>query len=55
MNKYVGEAHADSWARDQVLTSLGGRTVMQAIEAGVDTKTIWLAVHEALGLPPSER
>lgn len=33
-----------SWANDYVLPELGGRTVNQAIDAGIDTKEIWRAV-----------
>lgn len=55
MDKHLGPTYARSWAHDYVLSALGGRTVDQAIEAGIDTQTIWRAVHEALNLPASER
>jgi hypothetical protein len=38
-----------------VLADLGGRTVVQALDAGESPKTVWQAVWRALGLPPSER
>ncbi|HVQ19234.1 MAG TPA: DUF3046 domain-containing protein, partial [Actinomycetes bacterium] len=50
-----GEAYAVSYARDQVLAQLGGRTVDQALAAGDDVKLVWRAVVEALELPASER
>lgn len=55
MEKHLGPAYADSWARDQVLSSLGGRTVYEAIEAGEDPKQIWRAVCDVLELPARER
>ena len=50
MSSLLGPAYADSYARDQVLSTLGGRTVMEALAAGEDAKTVWrgvLAAHES--------
>ena len=55
MNQHLGEAYAASYARDQVLDELGGRTVDQALTAGDDIKQIWRAVVAALELPVTER
>jgi len=55
MERHLGPAYAASWARDQVLGSLGGRTVQEALEAGVDPKAVWRAVCDALELPARER
>jgi len=55
MDQHLGEAYARSYARDQVLPTLGGRTVEQALNAGDDVKMVWRAVVEALQLPVSER
>jgi hypothetical protein len=55
MERHLGAAYADSWARDQVLAGLSNRTVHEALEAGEDPKLVWRAVSEALRLPPSER
>jgi hypothetical protein len=55
MGEHLGPAYADSYARDHVLAGLGGRTVYQAIEAGVATVDIWRAVWAELGLPARER
>jgi hypothetical protein len=55
MEFHLGEAYARSWAHDQVLSLLDGRTVDQALAAGIDTRTVWLAVHESLGLPATYR
>lgn len=51
----LGPAYARSWAHDHVIAALGGRTVDQAIAGGVETVTIWRAVHVELELPARER
>ncbi|MCT2584053.1 DUF3046 domain-containing protein [Actinophytocola gossypii] len=50
-----GEIRADVLARDHVFGVLGGRTVDQALEAGVPTKEIWRAVCDAFEVPPDRR
>jgi Protein of unknown function (DUF3046) len=55
METRLGPAYARSWAKDQVLSQLGGRSVQQALDEGVDTKTVWRAVVAALDLPARER
>ena len=55
MRKHLGDAYADSYARDQVIGSLGGRTPQQAIDDGEDLKVVWRAVWAQLELPASER
>jgi hypothetical protein len=55
MNDHLGEAYAASYARDQVLPQLGGRTVSEALASGEEVKGVWRAVVEALELPASER
>ena len=55
MNEHLGDAYAASYARDQVLAGLDGRTVEQALAAGDDVKFVWRVVVEALQLPVSER
>jgi len=55
MRAELGEAYAESYARDTVIAELGGRTVEQALAAGEDTKTVWRAVCAALELPPTRR
>jgi hypothetical protein len=51
----LGSGYAQSWASDFVIASLGGKTVIQAIESGHDYKEIWRAVHQTLGLPDKFR
>jgi hypothetical protein len=55
MEGKFGRSYAGSYAADQVLAPLGGRTVQQALADGEDVKTVWRAVVEATGSPASER
>ncbi|MBW3639748.1 MAG: DUF3046 domain-containing protein [Actinobacteria bacterium] len=55
MEARFGASYARSYAADQVLATLGGRTVLQALADGDDVKLVWRAVCEALELPASER
>jgi hypothetical protein len=55
MRTHLGAAYAGVWAGQHSLARLGGRTVDEAMAAGIDCKTIWRAVWEALELPASER
>ena len=55
MDTRFGESYARSYAADQVLSTLGSRTVLQALADGEDAKQIWRAVCEATNAPASER
>jgi hypothetical protein len=55
MEHALGPAYARTWAHEQVIARLGGRTVHQALDAGEPPKKVWRAVWETLGLPASER
>jgi hypothetical protein len=55
MGRQFGVTYADSYARDQVLRELGGRTVHEALIAGEDVKTVWRAVCLAANVPARER
>jgi Protein of unknown function (DUF3046) len=55
MEYALGPAYARSWAHQFVLTDLGERTVVEALDAGEPPKAVWAAVWRALGLPASER
>jgi len=50
MTEQFGPAYADSFARDHVMSELGGRTVNQALEQGVSAKEVWAAVRRSLDL-----
>jgi hypothetical protein len=47
MERLFGVAYADSYARDQVLATLGGRTVHEALAQGEDAKAVWRGVVAA--------
>lgn len=55
MDARFGEAYARSYAADQVLSTLGGRTVERALADGDDAKLVWRAVCDATNAPASER
>ncbi len=55
MEARFGASYARSYAADQVLATLGGRTVAQALADGDDVKGVWRAVCEVLEVPASER
>lgn len=52
LDAVLGPEYARSWARDHVLTDLDGRTVDEAIAAGIETRDIWRAVCGVLDVPP---
>lgn len=55
MEAVLGKGYAPSYAEQYVLADLGGRTVREALDAGVDPQEVWRAVASALELPPSQR
>ena len=55
MERRFGRAYAASYAADQVLSSLGGRTVQQALDDGDDVKLVWRAVCDATSVEASDR
>lgn len=55
MEDEFGPVRAASVARDHVFADLGGRTVEQALEVGIDPREVWKAVCDAYEVPPSRR
>lgn len=55
MEGHFGVAYAHSWAKDMALAELEGRTVEQALAAGVEAVDVWRAVWRHEGLPARER
>jgi hypothetical protein len=55
MRAQFGDAYASSVAKDHVLSTLGERTVDQALADGVDAKTVWRAVCKEFDVPPNLR
>ncbi len=55
MEDALGSAYSESWARQFVMSELGGRTAQDALDAGVPPKQVWAAVWRALDLPASQK
>jgi hypothetical protein len=55
LGEQLGPTYAPVWASLTVLVELGGRTVDEALAQGEETKVVWRAVVEHLGLPASKR
>ncbi|GGU57454.1 DUF3046 domain-containing protein [Streptomyces lavendofoliae] len=55
MADHFGEVYAESFARDHVMSELGGRTVYQALDAGWEAKDVWRAVCAAMDVPADKR
>lgn len=55
MGEHFGAAYSRSVARDHVLQGLGGRTVDQALEAGLPAKQVWRAVCDEFDVPARSR
>ena len=55
MEGEFGAVRAASLSRDHVFAQLGGRTVEQALEAGVEPREVWLAVCEEYDVPVARR
>jgi hypothetical protein len=55
MEDALGPAYAHSWADMFVIGELGGRTVSEALAAGVPPKQVWAAVWRVLELPPNKQ
>ena len=55
MDAKFGPVYAQSYALDQVIAQLDGRTVRQALDGGVEAKAVWRAVCDATAAPAAER
>jgi hypothetical protein len=55
MDAALGPAYSRSWAEMFVMADLDGRTVVEALDAGVPPRQVWRAVWAALELPPVDR
>lgn len=55
LDHQFGPMRAQSVARDHVFSALGGRTALDAIEAGVPVRKVWLAICEEYEVPAKER
>ncbi|MEV4616357.1 DUF3046 domain-containing protein [Kitasatospora sp. NPDC049258] len=50
MHEHFGAGYAESFARDHVMSELGGRTVEQALAAGWEAKDVWRVVCQTQGV-----
>ncbi len=55
MESQFGTMRAQTVARDHVFSALGGRTAVDAIEAGLPVRRVWLAICEEYEVPVRER
>ncbi|MGW6492483.1 DUF3046 domain-containing protein [Streptomyces sp. NPDC055056] len=51
MADHFGAGYADTFARDHVMTELGGRTVNEALDAGWEARDVWRAVCSSMDVP----
>ncbi|WP_136052122.1 DUF3046 domain-containing protein [Microbacterium sp. K36] len=49
------KARASSLLNDLVLSGMGGRTALEALDAGVPPRDIWLALCADMDVPDSRR
>jgi hypothetical protein len=55
LSQQFGSMRAQSVARDHVFSALGGRTAIEAIEAGLPVRKVWLTICEEYDVPQKER
>jgi hypothetical protein len=55
MGDQFGPTYAESFARDFVLSELGGRTIREAIEQGDEVVAVWRAVCRTVEVDPQLR
>lgn len=55
MAEEFGQVRAEMLAQDHVMSSLGGRTVDQALDSGMYPKQVWAAVCDAFDIPFERR
>ena len=55
LGQQFGPMRAETVARDHVFSSLGGRSAVEAIEAGLPVRRVWLAICEEFEVPPKLR
>ena len=55
LDTQFGPMRAQSVARDHVFSVLGGRSAVDAIDAGLSVRKVWLAICEEYEVPAKER
>jgi hypothetical protein len=55
LDGHFGPMRAQGVSRDHVFAALGGRTAVDALEAGIAVRKVWLAICEEYEVPAKER
>ncbi len=55
LEQALGTVYYKTWADQQVIGELDGRTPTQALDAGEDPRRVWRAVWAVLELPDRDR
>jgi hypothetical protein len=55
LDRQFGAMRAHSVARDHVFAALGGRSAVDAIDAGLPVRKVWLAICEEYEVSAKER
>lgn len=55
MDDEFGSGYSRVLASSLALTPVGGRTAAEALAAGVEPRTVWLAVCDLQDVPPERR
>ncbi|MEU5314592.1 DUF3046 domain-containing protein [Streptomyces sp. NPDC021562] len=56
MAEHFGSSgYADTFARDHVMTELGGLTVHEALDSGWEAKDVWRVVCAVMNVPGEKR
>jgi hypothetical protein len=55
LDDQFGPMRAHSVAHDHIFSVLGGRSAIDAIDAGVPVRKVWLAICEEYEVPVKER
>ena len=55
MDEEFGSIRATALSHDHVFAELGGRTVNEALEAGIEPKQVWTAVCATFEVPEERR
>ncbi|MFJ4682508.1 DUF3046 domain-containing protein [Streptomyces sp. NPDC091377] len=55
MAEHFGTGGSETFARDHVMSELGGRTVDEALESGWAAKDVWRVVCSVMNVPQERR
>lgn len=55
LEEVFGRSYGRSLARDQRLVKLDNRTVVEALEAGVEPRTVWNVLCDQMEIPDAQR